>query len=183
MKNTLRNTLLISYLVGPTSSMASDWSAATHFGYAVVDRSTTGFKSVQGSMLFFDVYRNIGDMAFGMRTVTQGGKGNSQEFYRLGTGPVVKWTHETWTVHGSLGLFKETGLDHQGDAHYQSSGQNYLIGWQRSRAITKSAALTWGSFFTGHQGQLTPASASFTSPNRTNTGLSHGIEISIRMGL
>src|SRR5690606_30073946 len=106
---------------------------------------------VQGSMLFLDVVKNYEKIAFGLRTVTQGGKAPSQEYYRLGTGPVVKWSVDSWTVHGSLGFFKETGLGADGTANYKSNGHIFLVGWQKSRALTKSAAVSWGAFFTGHQ--------------------------------
>ena len=116
-------------LTSTTAAKADTWGAATHFGFAVVDQSTTGFEQAQGSMMFFDVYRQWDSVSFGLRTVTQGGQGDPGEYYRFGTGPVVKWSAKSWTLHGSVGSYNETALD-DGVETYRSRGQTYMVGWQ-----------------------------------------------------
>jgi len=192
-KNCLLKALVIVSLMShaanaETAPRSTKWSTATHLGYGVVDRSSTGFKDVAGSMMFLDVTRKVGDdVSIGLRTIGQGGEASGAEFYRLAAGPAANMRLGTWNVHGSVGLFRESVNAADSTRIYKSMGRIVLFGLQRVRPIAGGAELAWGSFVSLHDGSvdmLTPdAAAISTHGSKSNFGISHGIECSLKLPL
>ena len=78
-------------------------------------------------------------------------------------------------------------LDEAGEKAYRSSGHSIMVGWEKVKRITRSTELVYGGFFTQHNGRIDLASAiSKSSKTRfgeinENRGISHGVEIALRM--
>jgi hypothetical protein len=170
----------------------SDWTTATHFGYAVNKESSTGFKNVGGSLFFLDLLQDVGDsMELGMRTIAQGGEDSSSEYYRMGVGPMISWQLAgSWRAQFSLSFFNETASDADSEKAYQSRGKTYQLGWERHRTLMKNVELAWGGFYMMHEGSvnLTERAASTKASSRfanisTNRGTSQGVELALRFKL
>jgi hypothetical protein len=170
--------------------LGDGFSSAAHFGFAVIDQSSTGFGKASGSMVFLDATKKVlASVDVGFRTLAQGGKRDG-EFYRMGAGPLVnvKLT-KTWSAQVSYGFFKETALDADGEHAYQSKGRNLMLGWERVMPLSAKVDLLWGGFFCHHDGSLDLASAISPVGERryanatTNKGQTHGLEIALRMRL
>lgn len=178
-----------------SASAPGAWSATTHLGFAVVDRSTTGMEKVTGSLVLLDVSRRItSKLDLGFRSAAQGGKRPGREYYRLAAGPVVSWKfNDRWLAQLALGLFEETGLDGAGDPSYESRGHSVTFNWERTFPLGKRAELAWGGFMMRHQGDIakpelasgggSPSAASASFEAQTNVGLSHGALAAFRVRL
>jgi hypothetical protein len=180
------------------SAAGGAWSATTHMGFAVVDRSTTGMEKVTGSLVLLDVGRRVtSTVDLGFRSAAQGGKRPGKEYYRLAAGPVVSWRFaDRWLAQVALGLFEESGLDGSGDPSYESRGHTVTFNWQRTFPLGKRAELAWGGFMMRHQGDVAlpeatedgdrapgEATASAQLGAATNVGLSHGALAAFRVRL
>jgi hypothetical protein len=175
-----------------STAVASDWSTASHLGFAVVDRSTTGYEKSTGSLVFLDVERetitndDYGDVAFGVRTKMQGAKQSGRAFYRLGAGPLVSWAvSDDWTLQLSAARFEEASTDDAGDPQYKSKGVSTTFGWERVFHMGPRAEIAWGGFIDLHQGDLQHAegaAATGITANR-NAGIGHGVEAALRVEL
>ncbi len=169
--------------------MGQDLYSAAHFGFANEDRSSTGFKNTSGSMSFLDVaYKLNPELNLGMRTLMQGGQQHDFSYYRMGSGPMISWQPSTkWLVHASYTLFNETALDETGEKAYGSKGRSMMLGWEKAKKLARSVEIVYGSFFIQHEGEINLASAiSQSSRSRFanvehNSGLTHGVEIALRM--
>jgi hypothetical protein len=168
------------------------WQTASHLGFGVVDRSSTGFRSTQGSMLFLDAGRTLpgvaADWQLGLRTIGEGGQRAGQEFYRMAAGPFVGYRPAAgWLIHGAVGAFREAGLD--GDQpRYRSTGWLGMVGWERTYAWGSRVELGLGGFLMRHLGNVSTDGAGGTAAAvaavpRVNEGLSHGVEAALRVRL
>lgn len=172
-----------------TAAQAGDFYSAAHFGFATEAKSTTGFEKTSGSMSFLDVgHRTFSKVDLGLRTLMQGGQQSGYEFYRMGSGPMVAWhVSKQWILHSSLTFFRETGLDQEGTKEYRSQGRSLLLGYERVTSVTDSMQLVYGGFFSRHSGgvDLVASVPSKSSPRaqklQKNEGLTHGVEIALRM--
>ena len=185
-----------SSALGAVSSPApSAWSAASHAGFAMVDRSSTGFNQVAGTLLYFDAGSAIGPADFGLtlgiRTLAQGGQGRQSDFYRMGSGPLVSWqADETWSFSAAFGLFKEAVIKHGGSEEYGSRGRTWMLGWERVLVARGPAHLMWGGFWTYHSGSVEAtaaqraslATAAASLPDR-NVSVSHGLDLGFSVSL
>jgi len=195
---------LSPWLLAPAASAAGDkvsdgdgggalhgLTTASHFGYAVVDKSTTGFADVGGSLAFLDVTKDGGHgFGFGLRTTGQGGRLHSRQFYRLGAGPLLTWRFAAnWRAELAMSFFQESGLAADGQAAYRSRGTAEQLGWERVFTLGSRVELAWGGFIERHEGALdpmAPKTAAVAAPyagTSTNVGLSHGLEMALRVRL
>lgn len=163
---------------------AQEWSTATHLGLGIVDRSTTGFEKVAGSLVFLDVARRVApQVEVGLRTSAMGGQHGEGAYYRLGTGPLVSWkVNESLTLQASVARFDESAQDEDGNPLYRSRGASGLIGWEHTRAFGPRVEAAWGGFLTQHRGALQPAAAGVTTAGE-NAGYGHGLEACLRVRL
>lgn len=174
------------------ASSLGDWSTATHIGYAVNKDSSTGFNNVGGSLFFLDLLKPVSnDLEVGMRTIAQGGEESSNEYYRMGVGPLLSWSlTNNWRAQFSFSFFNETANDSTRERAYQSKGRTYQIGWERTKNITEKLEIAWGGFYMMHQGDInmpnrptgTAASTRFANIS-TNRGSSRGVEVALRFML
>lgn len=167
----------------------SNWETAAHLGFAIADQSSTGFRHVGGSLVCLDtaraVYRNL---SVGLRTVAAGGHGEAgRQFYRLGAGPLLVWhLPDGWVVSGNISRFDESGLTGDAQRQYSSAGTEVGLGWERSWRITPRVETAWGGFVMAHQGGITAMNTSgnwLAATVDTNQGLSHGLEVALRIWL
>lgn len=176
--------------VAQNTAIQSGLASTAHFGFAVIDQSSTGFDKVQGSMVFLDVtQRLLPSWDLGLRTMAQGGEQHGK-FYRMGAGPLLGYNlNAHWSIQLSYGFFRETALDANGDKAYHSRGQNLMLGWERHLELTRRLQLLWGGFFIHHRGSIEPTAA-IALPGKsrfanihTNRGQTHGLEVALRMTL
>jgi hypothetical protein len=169
------------------------WATGAHLGYGVNQQSSTGFKNVAGSLIFLDVLRNVKNgFEIGLRTIAQGGQESSNEYYRMGAGPMISYNfYKNWRAQFSLSFFNETANDATKERAYRSKGRTYQLGWERSRELIKNVDLAWGGFYMVHQGNVS-LSDSMASSNAastrfsnisTNKGTTRGVEVSLRFKL
>jgi hypothetical protein len=165
------------------------WTTSTHLGFAVVQQSTTGFDDVAGSLVFLDLTHPLpfgnGRIELGLRTLAEGGQTQEGEFYRMGAGPMAGYrVSDRWTLHVSGQGFRETGLNADGDKVYSSTGRTLMIGWERHHQIHARVDLAWGGFISQYSGgvEAMAAAVGTQTPNK-NQGLTHGVEIALRMRL
>lgn len=180
------NTLLVALvlLLAPRALAYEGWESGAHVGYAVAQRTTTGFDNVGGSLAYFDLARRFDDdVAAGMRTLMQGGRGSSSEYYRLGVGPYASYrATEKVAVEMALSRFSESALDAGGERTYKSSGYGVMLGWERRTYASERLAVSWGGFVGWHQGRLDAVAATSGRGFRTgaaNTGLTRGLALSL----
>lgn len=165
------------------------WSATSHAGLGMVDRSSAGFAAVAGTMMYFDAARVVGTaesgLALGIRTLAEGGEGTDRTFYRMGSGPLLTWqASDDWNLAASLGWFKEAVTDRGGGAAYSSRGRAAMLSWDRALLRKGQATLTWGGFCTYHSGSVeasppsaNAASTMINSLPKTNVSLTHGLSL------
>jgi hypothetical protein len=180
-----------AFVCATASALAApSLSSTAHLGFAVADQSSTGFEKVSGSVAFLDVtYGVTPRLQLGMRSLAQGGRRDG-EFYRMGAGPLVNVALTTdWSAQVAYGFFKETGLDADGETAYKSRGRNLMVGWEQRNSLTPRLDLLWGGFFCQHSGDVetaaavSPAGQTRFAAATTNKGLTHGLEIALRMSL
>jgi hypothetical protein len=170
---------------------ADGWTSTTHLGFGLVDRSSTGFDDVAGSVVFLDLAHALGpDLDVGLRTLAQGAKRPDSEFYRLGAGPFASLRlTEAWSVQVAVQVFKETGLGDDGEAAYHSRGRALMLGWERLFQITRRVELGWGGFAAWHQGDMSTVAGVAPQTSRRyegvahNVGMSRGVELALRLAL
>lgn len=186
--------ILLLLLCRPCSAQTiTTWTTAAHLGYAVNQQSTTGFKDVGGSVLLLDLLKYFDDgLELGMRSIAQGGEESSNEYYRMGVGPLVsKKIAANWRLQASISFFNETANDATQERAYKSQGRSYQVGWERTRELVKNVELAWGGFYMMHQGNInltnekTPANTASTrfSGISTNRGTTRGVEMALRFKL
>lgn len=184
--------LLLILLTGGQAAHAEEahWVSSTHLGFATVRRSTTGFESVSGSLVFLDTVRPFGDrIEIGLRTIAQGGEGSKSSYYRLGAGPLVSLKLEPhWRVHLAIATFDEAVLDTAGSKLYRSRGRTAVIGWERSLRVAPRLEFSWGGFATLHEGDIKPTEGLSAAVNpfkkgQQNAGMSQGVEAALRFSL
>lgn len=169
--------------------------SAAHFGMAMEDNSSTGFKRSVGSAIFFDATSALNDhFDIGLRSLGTDGLNDDSRFYRLGVGPLVSWTlAERWHFQLAPFFFQESGAQLEGEQSYRSKGYGVMVGWERNFALTDKLSLCWGGYMTRHWGQLWErnesvadssevASASWIGTTR-NDGGSRGVELALKMRL
>jgi len=164
--------------------------SAIHGGMAYESRSSTGFKSVSGSMLMLDALGSVKPyLQLGIRTAASGGSRDQASFYRLATGPLMQVeVYEGWLVQVALGMFQETGVTDDEAQSYRSRGNTVMLGWERYVHLNPQLLFTWGGFFQYYSGGIEKeaATSAINGASRfqnveTNRGLAHGIEIGFRM--
>jgi hypothetical protein len=170
------------------SAAASGWSTATHLGFGITDQSSTGFRAVGGSVGFLDVQRALGqDFAVGLRTTGEGGRLPAEQFYRLGAGPLMTWkADDAWRFQAALALFDESGMRPDGARVYRSRGGMGMVGCERTTELAPRVSASWGAFLSKHQGTLTQEGtgpAPVAPAATTNSGISHGLEVSLEIQL
>jgi hypothetical protein len=161
--------------------------ATTHFGFAIEDRSTTGFKDVGGSLVYLDATHSLSSsVAVGLRTLGQGGHAaTGPQYYRLGTGPAAIWkVNDSWLFDFALSRFEESGLDAAGGRIYRSTGFAGQLGYEHVWALAPRAEGALGGFASLHRGTLAAASAGGAAVLAPlNAGLGHGLEMALRVAL
>jgi hypothetical protein len=181
--------LTIFFLLLSAPSLANDWYSAAHFGFATEAKSSTGFEKTSGSLSFLDVgHRSFKNIDLGLRTLMQGGQSDGYEYYRMGSGPMVSWRpSKTWIIHSSYTFFRETGLSDSGEKEYRSEGRSLLLGYERVSKLAKSVEFVYGGFFSRHSGGVDVLAAvpskdqARSQKLQKNEGLSHGVEVALRM--
>lgn len=209
MYNTLLKTAVFGFFIGAffcatatafandgtaasTKSATSDdgLSSAAHLGFAVVDKSSTGFKKVSGSTVFLDVTKRLSpSFDLGLRTLAQGGQKDGA-FYRMGAGPLLNVDiNSDWSAQLAYNWFKETAMDSEGTKAYHSRGQSIMLGWERNTEIMTHLDLLWGGFLCVYQGSIeteaavSPAGKQRYAEVEKNNGMTHGLEMALRMTL
>lgn len=211
MKRTLTFVLRCSWIVGvltlllalaPTVTAADlgvektaatpTWSSAAHLGFGFEDQSSTGFNRVGGSLGFLDLEHAVGHgFSAGLRTMANGGEGDSARFYRLSAGPLVSYRiNDDWNVQVAFGWFSETGTTVDGSSTYKSKGRAVLLGWERIVRLDRRLEIAFGGFWSRHWGTVNAVSSiSPASPVgryddvSVNSGGSRGIEVGVRTSL
>ena len=176
------------------TSASGPWLTTSHVGFSVNDQSSTGFKMTGGTMAMLDLSRPIGkNLELGLRTIASGAQAKTQEFYRLGAGPLIVWRwNDRWTAHGTITNFNETGLKPGSDPSYKSKGFQYLVGWERVWQLSNRVEALAGNFITYHAGSMstegtfsgiTADQHKVVSSSARNFGVSHGAELAIRLSM
>ncbi|MEN9834923.1 MAG: hypothetical protein RL011_1116 [Pseudomonadota bacterium] len=176
------------------TSVSEAWITTSHLGFSVNDQSSTGFKMTGGTMAILDLTRPIGrNIELGLRTIASGAQAKTQEFYRLGAGPMAAWRWDSkWNIHGAITNFNETGLKPGADLSYRSTGLQYMIGWERIWQIGKRVEAVAGNFLNYHAGNVSDVASvrglqadprGLGSMPTKNFGISHGAEFAIRLSL
>ncbi len=173
-----------SLLLILTATPVYSWESTTHFGYAVVDQSSTGLAKAAGTSVTMDLAKSFkSSFSLGLRTSALGGSVNQHRYYRLGAGPVLGYRiNSKWAVAISMGFFRESA-EHNSDDIYSSKGQAVQFGWHRTSALSKRVDLLWGGFIGRYWGQVdkNPDLAAVANIDDQNIGSIHGIEIALRV--
>lgn len=172
--------------VGRASEAApGTWSTTSHFGFAVVDKSSTGFDKSSGSLVFLDMERTTWpQIAVGFRTIAQGASLGQRSFYRLGAGPLITGhIGQDWVVQLAAARFNETGVSKDDGTEYRSQGSSLQLGWERIFHFGPKVELAWGGFIVQHQGSITAEPAALGITSSHNAGLGHGVEAALRVDL
>ncbi len=177
------------------SKNQSPWTSAAHLGWGVESSSSTGFTGAAGSMVMFDVVRDLlPTVALGFRSSGSGAVQDTRRLSRLGVGPVLEWrVMSRLHIQTSLVRFHESVTQEETNA-WTSSGVGLTVGWTRIVPIMPGVDLSWGGFLGRHWGKVAPedsfgksAGASGTrAPTavvRSNIGATRGIEIALRTQL
>src|SRR5690606_603156 len=91
---------------------------------------------------------------------------------------------DRWTLHISAQGFRETGLDADGNKAYNSSGRTLMVGWERHYQLHERVDIAWGGFVSQYSGGVENMTAAVgrQAPSK-NQGLTHGVEMALRMRL
>lgn len=181
--------ILIGLTLAKNADALSAWSTSTHMAYAVNRQSSTGFEKIGGSMTYIDISHSLSpQFDLGLRTLAQGGKTTSREFYRLGSGPVIGWLpHRDWRLEVGMTSFRESGLSPDGEKIYQSRGNSWSFGWERRRQLYPKVMWTYGGIMMAHKGRLAPIEVTNKQPpfqsGQRNDGLVQALQIALHVQL
>jgi len=163
---------------------ANAWESTTHFGFAVVDQSSTGFDKATGTAITMDLAKELSSsLSLGLRTSAVGGAVDQGRYYRMAAGPVLSYRiNPKWSVDVSLGFFRESAED-SGQDLYSSKGQSVQFGWHRRSSFGKRVDLLWGGFIGRYWGGVDkePDLGSVSHIDDKNIGNTHGVEIALRV--
>ena len=170
------------------------WNTASHVGFAINDSSSTGFKMTGGTLVMLDASRPLSrNIEIGLRTVASGAQSESQQFYRLGAGPLLTYRmSDDWQFQAALTSFNETGLTNTAERSYRSRGLQSMIGWERVWHLDRRIEAAFGGFAAFHFGELDPTAQLTMGQNHAsvaqsvstaNRGVSHGAEAALRLHL
>lgn len=181
--------LILTSLLLVRPAFATQWATSTHIAYGLNRESSTGFEKIGGSMTYIDVSHTLGSrFDIGVRTLAQGAKSASREFYRLGSGPVIGWLpHRDWRLEVGMTAFRESGLTPDGEKIYRSQGKSWSLGWERRRQLYPKVQWTYGGLIFAHRGQIAPVStaartSAYLSEQR-NDGLVQALQIALHIQL
>ncbi len=146
--------LLLLFPAGHAAAEELIVSTSTHVGYGLVARSTEGFKNVGGSLAFFDISVPLMDkVEGGLRSLAQGGKTASAQFYRLGSGPFVSWeAFEDLFLQVTLNAYRESQMNAEGVREKDVPGRTWMAGTQRLMYRSARVDAGWGGFVAKHVG-------------------------------
>lgn len=171
-------------LVLPGNGWAGAWTSSSNFAYSAMGQSSTGFSKAAGTALFFDLQRQVfSQWHVGLRTTAIGAQSNHAHLYRLGAGPIIRfsfWSH--WAIKLSAAIFNESA-NKSGDELYRSRGHSLQLGWERAMNISQVVSLAWGGFIGKHWGNLQRTESVYSVSSSRNIGDYRGLQVSIRITL
>ena len=177
---------------GRAPLMKSQWSSAAHLGWSTESASSTGFAGAGGSMVMFDVARQVTPvLALGFRSSGSGAVQDAKRLSRLGVGPLLEWRiSPRWSVHSAVTRFHES-VTHNNEGAWTSTGLGLSLGWTRMVPVIRGVDFSWGGFVGRHWGGVQPDRSSgggaetlaHMATVRSNVGTTRGVEIALRTQL
>lgn len=173
--------------------------SASHLGLAKIQKSTTGYKGSDGSVMFLDILKKMNqnsenswtNFAIGLRTYASGASNNNSKFYRLASGLLIEnIMYQKWYIQFGISLFKEEASFSDNSKYYKSQGILYQINWGHIIKIVSLCQLSLGGFWDLYHGNLDLSyhnninnNIGFIIDKTKNIGLTQGIDISLRITL
>lgn len=169
----MRPTFVLILLTALASTArAAEVSSSTHLGYGLVAQSNAGFRNVGGSLAFFDISAPVAPgIDAGLRSLAQGGRTTTAQFYRLGSGPFVSWeAFESLYLQLTLNAYRESLMDGSGHRQRDEFGRTLMFGTQRLFYRSERFDAGWGGFIARHA-------------SSNDTSLVRGVDLSMRLRL